>query len=72
MYLITGACIFFYKKMLLLILLCSNRFAEALVAYRNSLLNRLNIVHGGKFLASYSNDNNNADPYLPFLSSYPI
>ena len=30
--------------------LCSNRCAEALVAYRNSLLNRLNIDHGGKIL----------------------
>ena len=29
---------------------CSNRCAEALVAFRNSLLNHLNIVHGGKIL----------------------
>ena len=35
---------------LLLLRLCSNMCAEALVAYRNSLLNRLNIVHGGKIL----------------------
>ena len=31
-------------------LLLSNWCAEALVAYRNSLLNRLSIVHGGKIL----------------------
>ena len=35
---------------LLLLRLCSNRCDEALVAYRNSLLNRWNIVHGGKIL----------------------
>ena len=35
---------------LLLLRLCSNRCAEALVAYRNSLLNRFNIVQGGKIL----------------------
>ena len=35
---------------LLLLRLCSNRCAEALVAYRSSILNRLNIVHGGKIL----------------------
>ena len=35
---------------LLLLRLCSNRCAEAIVAYRNSLLKRLNIVHGSKIL----------------------
>ena len=33
---------------LLLLRLCSNRCDEALLAYINSLLNRLSIVHGGK------------------------
>ena len=35
---------------LLLLRLCSNRCAEALVAFIHSLLNRLGIVHGGKIL----------------------
>ena len=35
---------------LLLLRLCSNRCAEALLAYTSSLLNRLNIVHGCKIL----------------------
>ena len=35
---------------LLLLRLCSNRCVEALVAFRNSLLNRWNVVHGGKIL----------------------
>ena len=35
---------------LLLVRLCTNRCAEALAAYRNSLLNRWNIVHGVKIL----------------------
>ena len=35
---------------LLLLRQCSNGCAKAIVAYRNSLLNRLSIVHGGKIL----------------------
>ena len=44
----TSFCVLTSCFRLLLLRLCNNRCAEALVAYRNSLLNRLNIGHGGK------------------------
>ena len=43
------SCIFFPAN-IITTTVCSNRCADALVGYRNSSLNRLYIVHGGKIL----------------------